>query len=63
MYHTENALHVSVKYKIKLQFIHNVLALGHLRNPGRDIQEEPQAEAAANPRHQDKKKWHRLTCA
>ena len=30
----------------------------------RNVQEEPQAEAAANPRHQEEeKKWHRLTCA
>ena len=29
----------------------------------RKIQEEPEAEAAANPRHQEEeKKWHRLTC-
>ena len=28
------------------------------------VQEEPQAEAAANHRHQEEeKKWHRLTCA
>ena len=27
-------------------------------------QEEPQAEVAANPWHQEEeKKWHRLTCA
>ena len=30
----------------------------------RNVQEEPQAEVAANPRHQEEeKKWHRLTCA
>ena len=30
----------------------------------RKIQEEPEAEATANPRHQEEeKKWHRLTCA
>ena len=28
------------------------------------VQEEPQAEAAANPQHQqEEKKWQRLTCA
>ena len=27
------------------------------------VQKKPQAEAAANPRHQEEeKKWHRLTC-
>ena len=31
----------------------------------RKVREEPQAEAAAQPRHKEeqKKKWHRLTCA
>ena len=30
----------------------------------RKVQEEPQSEVAANPRHQEEeKKWHRLTCA
>ena len=30
----------------------------------RKVQEEPQAEAAANPRHQEEeKRWHRLMCA
>ena len=30
----------------------------------RNVQEEPQAEVAANPWHQvEEKKWHRLTCA
>ena len=30
----------------------------------RNVQEEPQAEAAANPRHQEEeKKCHKLTCA
>ena len=30
----------------------------------RKVQEEPQAEATANPRHQEEeKKWHRLMCA
>ena len=29
----------------------------------RKVQEEPQAEAAANTGHQEEeKKWHRLTC-
>ena len=29
----------------------------------RKVQEEPQAEAAVDPRHQEEeKKWHRLTC-
>ena len=34
------------------------------RKVNRKVQKEPQAEAAANPRHQEEeKKWHRLTCA
>ena len=35
-----------------------------LKKVNRKVQEEPQAEAAANPRYQEEeKKWHRLTCA
>ena len=35
-----------------------------IKKVNRKVQEEPQAEASANPRHQEEeKKWHRLTCA
>ena len=36
----------------------------NLKKVNRKVQEGPQAEAAANPRHQEEeKKWHRLMCA
>ena len=36
----------------------------HGKKVNRKVQEEPQAEVAANPWHpEEKKKWHRLTCA
>ena len=35
-----------------------------IKKVNRNVQEEQQAEAAANPRHQEEEKnWHRLTFA
>ena len=43
-----------------------ILVEANVRNKKmiRKVQEEPQAEAAANTLHQEEeKKWHKLTCA
>ena len=38
--------------------------LSKYKKVNRKVQEEPQAEAPANPWHQEEeKKWHSLTCA
>ena len=41
------------------------MKLEHLeKKVNRKVQEEPQAEVAANPSYQEEeKKWHRLMCA
>ena len=51
---------LSEKYNSDLQID---LSVEH-KKVNRKVKQEPQAEVAANPWHQEQeKKWHRLTCA
>ena len=56
-----------LKIDVRMTFLSNVVWLSppkQRKKVNRKVQEESQAEAAANPRHQEEeKKWHRLTYA
>ena len=51
-------------FREKMPEIHTPFFKSKCKKLNRKVQEEPQAEVAANPWHQEEeKKWHRLTCA